>query len=844
MTSKDRRPMPRAALLILVALLAAAGVTTAAIGADPDKGSISLEKQQVGWNGERYTTSPPPGLRTECRSPLSQQKCDTFELTVDIDEDHWNDNTGGAEAIITWANRNDDFDLYVYDEAGDLVGSSAQGRPRTSERVFIEKASGVYTIEVKPVRVADGDYKGGVMVQSRAVVDDEEEAPNGPAVPSEPQSDVKCVDGNAGGFPCKNVDLESYLPVQDIGGQRAVNPPETGQATDLAYPSDRLNDIWGWTDPQTGEEYALVGKSDGVAFVNISDPKKPLYLGDLPSRQKVGDVPVQTIFKIWRDLKVYENHVYIGAEEPAHGLQVFDLTQLRGVTEPRTWQDTGDGFDGFGSSHNIVINEDSGFLYAVGSDGCAGGLYMVDIRTPDKPKDAGCFDADGYTHDAQCVNYAGPDQRFTGREICFNSNEDTLTVVDVTDKEDPKEISRLDYPGATYTHQGWLTQDGRRFLVNDELDEQRERDETDDPATTTRVFDVERLDRPALVGEYRAKVGSIDHNLYVKGESVYEANYRSGLRILDARGAGEGKLAETGFFDVYPEDDDPEFNGAWSNYPYFPSGVVVVSGIEQGLFVLRPRAEAGGNDGMLSRAATGSPRTTQAPPVAAPSASTAPSRTAAPASSCTTDTGFSAVGVRSFGRRGLELGFERRVSGLASVDVFQQSVGRRIIGERLVARYTGRAQDVRWNGRANRPGRRVTDGYYFVRYRVATPRGTDVRRIALRRVGGKWSRRPEFYRRASCDLLRSFKLERPVFGGRTNRALNVSYQASSAARAEVTVLRGAKVVRRFAARDVRARRTMRARLDASKLRRGTYTVRIVLRRGGETVTSTLSARRL
>jgi choice-of-anchor B domain-containing protein len=85
---------------------------------------------------------------------------------------------------------------------------------------------------------------------------------------------------------------------------------------------------------------------------------------------------------------------------------------------------------------------------------------------------------------------------------------------------------------------------------------------------------------------------SIDHHQYTLGNRSFQANYRSGLRILDTSAVAEGTLSEVGFFDVYPPDDAAECNGAWSNYPYFRSGIVVVSGIEQGLFVVRPTAAA------------------------------------------------------------------------------------------------------------------------------------------------------------------------------------------------------------------------------------------------------------
>ncbi len=193
----------------------------------------------------------------------------------------------------------------------------------------------------------------------------------------------------------------------------------------------------------------------------------------------------------------------------------------------------------------------------------------------------------------------------------------------------------------------------------------------------------------------------------------------------------------------------------------------------------------------------------------------------------------------------VSLGFTRAVQQPVTVDVFQQSVGRRVVGERLVARFSNRSSGLTWNGRANRPGRRVTDGYYFVRYRIAQPGGeTDVRRITLRRVNGRFSARPDFYRRATCDLLRSYKLERPVFGGRSNRDLGISYRLAEAARVEVTVTRGSRTVRRFAASQRQAGRTFRLRLDSEGLARGDYRVTLVARRGGRTVRSVLTTRRL
>ncbi|MEX2195877.1 MAG: choice-of-anchor B family protein [Thermoleophilaceae bacterium] len=571
----ENRVVPRLALLAAVVLTI--GGLIAAVGgagaADPSKGTVSLDERSSGWDGESYPVGSTVA-RDACALP-TDTVCDHFELNVDIDPAHWETNKGGVEVRIAWESEADDFDLTVYDEDFNEVGSSLNPGT-TSERVFINDASGTYFVEINPYQVTDSAYQGGAFVESRAIV-----GPEGGDVPTEPVSGLDCVDGLAGPFPCENVDLASFLPLDSIGG---------GQG----------NDIWGWTDPETGREYALMGKTSGTAFVDITDAEAPVYLGDLPSHQ-----PVETIFNVWRDVKVYENHAFVVSEEPLHGMQVFDLTRLRGVSEPRTWTEdahysyTLDGptsvvelgpdptrLRTLDNAHNIAINEDSGFAYAIGTSTCGGGgPHMIDIRDPKDPKFAGCVSEDGYTHDTQCVNYDGPDERFHGREICLSSNEDTLTIADVTDKSNPVQLARETYPGASYTHQGWLTEDGSHFLVDDELDEVDEQVEQ----TTTYIWNVEFLDAPRLVAAHPGESTSIDHNLYTKGDTVFQANYRSGLRVLDASSAAAGELTETGFFDVYPADDEPEFNGAWSNFPYYESGVVVVSGIEQGLFVLRPR---------------------------------------------------------------------------------------------------------------------------------------------------------------------------------------------------------------------------------------------------------------
>ncbi|PKX93417.1 uncharacterized protein P174DRAFT_409642 [Aspergillus novofumigatus IBT 16806] len=388
----------------------------------------------------------------------------------------------------------------------------------------------------------------------------------------------KCVNGKAGEYSCENVDLLGFLSHQAMGSKTREG-----------------NDIWGWTSPD-GREFGIIGQTDGTAFVEVHADGSLDYLGRLPT---------QTESSVWRDMKVIGDHVYIGSEAPGHGLQVFDLTKLlrTNPSTPTTFSISRDlkaWYNGFGSSHNIVAHEETNMIYAVGttrSHSCAGGLWMVDVSNPAKPTSPGCANQDGYVHDAQCVIYKGPDKKYNGREICFNYNEDSLTIVDVTNKKSPVQISKTPYAGSSYTHQGWLTdmENMSYLLLDDELDEQDGTGAAANGHTTTYIFDIRNLAKPKHTGIYQSPVKSIDHNQYVLNGLSYMSNYGSGLRIVDVKSVAQdptgSKFKQVGFFDCHPADDAEggkvEFVGSWSVYPYFKSGNILLNSIERGVFSLK-----------------------------------------------------------------------------------------------------------------------------------------------------------------------------------------------------------------------------------------------------------------
>ena len=260
----------------------------------------------------------------------------------------------------------------------------------------------------------------------------------------------------AGEFPCDDANLLGNLSLAEIGGG------EIG------------NDIWGWTDPSSGREIAIMGKTNGTAFVDVTDGTNPRFLGMLPT-QTDGDR------KFRRDIKVYRNYAFIVSEHIGHNMQVFDLTRLRGIGggEPQTFTaDTVYEVGGSGNTHNLDINEATGFAYLVGTSTCNGGLHMVKISNL---------------------------------------------------------LSRTGYPTAAYTHQGRLTEDGKWFVFDDELDELS----GTAPAArqTTYTMNVESLTHP---GEVRAARTTPPREQCNKEDSL-RVNYSGGILRSPRRPRG-GRL--------------------------------------------------------------------------------------------------------------------------------------------------------------------------------------------------------------------------------------------------------------------------------------------------------------
>lgn len=366
---------------------------------------------------------------------------------------------------------------------------------------------------------------------------------------SMPAGSVQPFGGALPNFPRQGVQLLSWIPLGDIDPQLTSG-----------------SDCWGYASP-SGREYALFGHSHGMTVLEVTNPGAPLVLTTLPG-------PVS----IWRDIKVYGHHAYVVSEGVGADLQVVDLSLVdAGVVTLVNTVTTG----GTSRTHNLAIDADSGFLYRCGG-GSAGALRIYSLADPANPTYVATW-PDRYVHDCQVVTYtSGP---YSGKQIAFcctgfNAGwvEPGIDILDVTDKQNIVPLDRYLYPGGVYSHQAWLSEDRQYLFLNDEVDEQQF-----GLPTTTLVIDVSTLTNPFLADTFTNGSTAVGHNLYTRDQQVFEANYRSGLRVFDI--SNPLAAVETAFFDTWPDDDLPHYNGLWNVYPYFPSGVLLGSDLERGLFL-------------------------------------------------------------------------------------------------------------------------------------------------------------------------------------------------------------------------------------------------------------------
>ncbi len=329
------------------------------------------------------------------------------------------------------------------------------------------------------------------------------------------------------------------------------------------------NSCWGYVSP-SGREYALMGLANQVAFVEITNPNGPVIRASIAHTNS-----------LWADVKSHGAFAYVG-NEAGGGIQVIDMTNID--TGPASLV-TSITAGGLATTHTLAVDNASGFLYAAGANLNGGSLIAYSLANPAAPVEVGRWtSAQGgvYIHEMQVVTYTtGP---YAGKQIAFAfCGGNGLKIVDVTNKGAMALMATNLYPSLNYCHQGWLNDARTLLYVNDEIDGPAE----GVPYDLTRVFSVTNLSAPAQVGTFSAGVsGAIDHNNYVRGRYLYQSNYTSGLRVLDLQ-TNPLSPTEVAWIDTYPANNNPTYDGTWNNWPFYPSGTIIISDIQEGLFVVR-----------------------------------------------------------------------------------------------------------------------------------------------------------------------------------------------------------------------------------------------------------------
>ena len=337
------------------------------------------------------------------------------------------------------------------------------------------------------------------------------------------------------------------------------------------------NDIWGYTD-ENGKEYALVGKQYGFAVVNISEPTAPEIVYEVSGGES-----------LWRDVKTWKDYAYVVDDEASEGLLIVDMTGAPDTFSHTYWY----GWPNCNvassmEAHNIFIDE-NGFAYLMGAT-CsfydpsgenggnaqnAYGMLILDLNEdPLNPTLVGIYDNnpqvfnDGtYVHDI----YVRNDTAYMGQIY-----DGLVVIADVSDKSDFEILGSVPTSG-NFSHQVWLSDDGDYLFTNDEVNN-----------GFIDAFDVSDFSDIQFLDKIQSSPGEnvVPHNSFYIDGFLVTSYYKDGVVIHDVH--EPDNMVEVANFDTAPELSGSGTDGCWGVYPYFPSGLIVASDMNNGLFVLEP----------------------------------------------------------------------------------------------------------------------------------------------------------------------------------------------------------------------------------------------------------------
>ena len=324
------------------------------------------------------------------------------------------------------------------------------------------------------------------------------------------------------------------------------------------------NEVWGFT--QNGHEFAVIGSTEGMHIIDVTDPVNSYLVVSIEGGSTSPSV-------VHRDFHTYNGYLYaVADEENESTLQIVDLNNL-----PNSVEVIYDSNDIITRSHNIFIDEENEIMYTCGGkiNGQSNYLSLISLEDPTNPIFITNYNTHGYVHDIYVKNNIG----------YLNCGSNGFHIVDFSDSSNPQTMGSLtDYPFKGYNHSGWLTEDGNTYVLADENHGYRMK-----VCDVSNPSDIEIYTNLLLsdVGEENDE--SIAHNLIIKNNLLYVSHYHDGLWIWDISNPDNPTYVAS--YDTYPEDGHSSYRGAWGVYPLLPSGNILVSDMQSGLFVFAPPTE-------------------------------------------------------------------------------------------------------------------------------------------------------------------------------------------------------------------------------------------------------------
>lgn len=343
----------------------------------------------------------------------------------------------------------------------------------------------------------------------------------------------------------------AFLALLPLFTSAQLNMSELGYLDLVSLHNSDASDIWGYVDG-VGNEYAIVGLNDGTSIVDVTDPANPFEVFFEPGMNS-----------IWRDIKTWNNHAYVTTEEP-QGLLIIDLSTLPGNPSLTTTYYNGPIGNPWASAHNLFIDE-NGVCYIFGANRGNGGAIMLDLTLdPMNPIELGEVD-NWYTHDG----VARGDTLYMG-----HINDGYMSIWDVSDKANPLLLGQQTTPG-NFSHNLWMSDDGDYIYTTDEITNGFIGEfDISDP---TNIIELDRI-------QSNPGMDVIPHNSHFLNDYIVTSYYRDGLTVHDV--SNKGNMVEVANFDTSPSFDGDGFNGCWGVYPWLPSGNIIASDIENGLYIL------------------------------------------------------------------------------------------------------------------------------------------------------------------------------------------------------------------------------------------------------------------